>query len=390
MFLSKWEERALQGEYGEALQIAMRFLVNMGEIFGAEKLIEISHAHISGISYFNIGDEGIEFLRDLAKVNATTRTYTTANPYSISLDLPHKFPRNIVAKQAEIVELLNKIGIDEKSYTCLPYILRRPAPGEHLAWAESSAVIYANSILGARTNREGGISALMAAIAGRTYYSGMHLDEFRKPTEVFIYDGKVDSIAIASLLGIYIGLHTQGIPYIAARSIAKRDIVLRNLLASIATTSSSPMAFIEGVTKENVDEQYLSSLGRHVITESDLRKYGSECNAPVLLLGCPHVATESELNELLTETYNSIKSGKLKANRIIVTIAPTVEFRSSETRNLVDKLRSADVEVLILRGCTVVTNIKMLNIDSVATPHGKAAYYLEKLWGVKSCISGTA
>ena len=213
MYLNRTEEKMLSGEYGEVMRKAIEILVKVGEALGAEKLIEIGHAHISGVSYFNIGDEGLELLRDISREGVKVKVYTTANPYSLA-GLGLYKDESIVRKQRELIDILIKLGVDRESFTCIPYKLRRPAKGEHLAWAESSAVIYANSILGAYTNRESGITALMAALVGKTYDAGMHRLENRRVEVEVNVEFDVSSILESSLLGLHIGRIVKGIPLI--------------------------------------------------------------------------------------------------------------------------------------------------------------------------------
>ncbi len=195
MYLTKEEELILAGEYGYALQKAMEILVALGDIYGADRLIPIKSAQVAGVSYKNIGDAGIEFLRDFVEAGAKVSVYTTLNPAGIGDD-------EFMEKQMEVLELYRKMGIEVTS-TCTPYYGANLPPkfgGDHIAWSESSAVSFANSILGARTNREGGPSSLAAAIVGKTPNYGLHLDENRKATVIVDVKAKVKTFADYSVL----------------------------------------------------------------------------------------------------------------------------------------------------------------------------------------------
>lgn len=386
MYLTRWEEKALSGEFGEALRISMEVLVKVCRSLKAERLVEISHAHVSGVSYFNIGDEGLELLEDLATKGARVSVYTTANPASVALlDIfSTRYSSSIVDKQRRVVELLIKMGVESKSFTCAPYKLRYPSYGEHLAWAESSAVIYANSVVGARTNREGGVVALMAAIAGRTCYCGLHLDENRRLTEYIEVEFPVDSIALASALGLYIGRITRGVPYIKLGiklSGRARDIAIRSMLASIATTSSSAMALIEGVSPEA--KKSLSDVpGEKISIElRDIRRLIEDTCSNTLYIGCPHIDVD-EAKEILNILS---KTGGTGIEKIYTTI-PYYEFeyltRLSEN--------VGGVEVVYLPGvCLVVSDLSGV-MGRLATIHGKARHYIPRLAGVESCLIGIA
>ncbi|MEM0027208.1 MAG: aconitase X [Ignisphaera sp.] len=392
MYLSRIEEKMLSGEFGEVTKKAMEIIVKVGEVFGAERLIDIAHAHISGVSYFNIGDEGLEFLTDLSQKGAKTRVYTTANPYSFAgLSLYNNEELN--RKQIQIIEALIKIGIDPNSFTCIPYALRKPAIGEHLAWAESSAVIYANSVLGAFTNREGGITALMAALIGKTYDSGMHRIENRTASEEIIIEFNINSILLASLLGLHIGRLTRGVPYIKAKYSVEKEamfnLLLKNMLASIASTSSASMAILDGITPPNT---YIidSSIERIHIDEKELYQSIDNmlCKSDALLLGCPHL-TQEEMLMLLRDEYIDIFK-KHGISKIIVTVGANLNIRSVEISNIINKIRERHkINVEIMPGsCAVVSNLRLLNMASVYTPHGKAIHYLYNLSGAKPCIIG--
>jgi len=386
MHLSRIEERMLSGEYGEVVEKAIRVVVKVGEALGAERLVEISHAHVSGISYFNIGDEGLELLEDLSNKGAKVGVYTTANPYSFAGLALYK-DKELVEKQVRIIGSLLKMGVDPNSFTCTPYKLRKPLIGEHLAWAESSAVIYANSVLGARTNREGGLVALMSALIGRTYYAGMHSMENRKASEVIVALFDVDSILIASLLGLYIGGVSHRIPYIRARYSAENelllDIMLRSMLASIATTSDLPMAVLESVTPQHT---YIIEKGETISVDiRELENMDMKCYSDTLLLGCPHI-TLHELEALLRDRHLDLLQ-KYGISKAIVTVPKYDEKHYDVVSRLIQKARERySIEVQILPGaCAVVSNLKLLGFTTIATPHGKALHYLQNLAGVKPC-----
>ena len=154
MYLTKEEEKMLNGEYGEATRKAMEILVALGDIFGADRLIEVSSVQVAGVSYDNIGDAGLEFLNELAK-DGKVKVTTTLNPAGMdienwkSLGISEEFAE----KQIQVIEAFKKLGIIP-TCTCVPYLIGNlPRFGEHIAWSESSAVAFANSVIGARTNR---------------------------------------------------------------------------------------------------------------------------------------------------------------------------------------------------------------------------------------------
>src|SRR5438094_7766928 len=163
------DQRRLRDEGTPSQRKAMQILLALGGLSEAKRLVPITSAHVSGASYKMIGDPGLEFLEDFAR-DARVAVPTTVNPLGTDLaqwrDLG--IPAEFADKQERIARAYGSMGV-RPSFTCTPYLVgARPAFGEHVAWAESNAVCFANSVLGARTNREGGPSALAAAIDGAT------------------------------------------------------------------------------------------------------------------------------------------------------------------------------------------------------------------------------
>ena len=181
MYLTREEEEMYEGAEGPAVQKSMEILVALGDIYEAEKLVDITSAQISGVSYKTIGDAGLEFLEALGQ-DAHVRVQSTLNPAGVDLEFWKElgFSEEFTKKQLRIVKAYQKMGVTT-TCTCTPYLVGNvPRLGDHIAWSESSAVCYANSVLGAKSNREGGPGALSAAICGKTAEYGYHLDEHRK------------------------------------------------------------------------------------------------------------------------------------------------------------------------------------------------------------------
>ncbi len=304
MYLTKEEEKMLDGEYGEAIAKAMRILVAVGEIYGAERMVEITSAHISGVSYKTIGDGGLEFLEDFSKSGAKVKVKTTLNPAGIDvidwrrLDIADK---EYVEKQKRIIEAYRRMGV-EITLTCTPYYISNiPSFGDHIAWAESSAVIYANSVIGARTNREGAPSALAAAITGRTPYFGLHLDENRRAREKVVVKAELNDPAEFGALGIFVARQKARLPYfVFLKKVENLRVFVKYLGAALAAEGSIPMMHIEGFTPEwdRYDHEFEDTIE---IEAKDLQEIFEEssCEASELIaLGCPHLSPE-ELKMLL-------------------------------------------------------------------------------------------
>lgn len=293
MYLTKDEERILNGEFGETKRKAMEILVALGDIYGAERLIPVTSAHVSGISYYNIGDEGLEFLEDFLK-EGRVAVKTTINPGALDLMRWRElgFDEDLFRKQLNIVELLSKAGV-EPIPTCTPYYIgNKPSKREHVAWAESSAVTYANSVLGAYSNRESGISALASAMIGKTPCYGLHLDENRAPqitVKVLVEKERLDYGALGYAVSKKVD---NKIPYVVGLKGASDDD-LRYFSASLSTYSAISLFYYEWGPWANVEppkdgvEVELSDLKSAYEYLSDEGK-----EVDLVWVGCPHASIE--------------------------------------------------------------------------------------------------
>ncbi|MHA1348094.1 MAG: aconitase X, partial [Candidatus Heimdallarchaeaceae archaeon] len=164
------------GEYGKAVQFAMKLIVKIGKIYQADDLIDVSSAHILG-HYGSLHDAGVEFYEKLANLEAKCKIPTTVDPSSLPENWEEiNIPNNYAEKQLRLYRAIQKIGVIQ-NWSCTPYEFANiPRYGEYIAWAESSAVVYANSVLGARTNRTPAGLDIAAAITGRMPRIGFYLD----------------------------------------------------------------------------------------------------------------------------------------------------------------------------------------------------------------------
>ncbi|MBM3309522.1 MAG: DUF521 domain-containing protein, partial [Candidatus Altiarchaeales archaeon] len=251
MHLTREEEKILDGEQGNAAAKSMKILVALGEIYKAESLIPVGSVQIAGVSYDNLGDAGLEYLAELA-VDGRSKVLTTLNPAGMDMRDWKKLgiSDEFAVKQKLVVEAFARMGV-VTTCTCTPYLIGNlPAFGEHVAWAESSAVTFVNSVVGARSNREGGPSAIASSIIGKTPAYGLHLDENRKPQFHVEVKAKVESLADWGALGYAIGkVSNMRVPYITGLKKTSIDN-LKSFGASIITYGSSPLYHMEGITPE--------------------------------------------------------------------------------------------------------------------------------------------
>ena len=378
MDLIREEESILNGEQGEGRQKAMELVTALGKIYGAEDLIDITSAHLSGASYKTIGDGGLKYLEDMVAGGAKVSVPSTLNP--VGMDRTRwkemHITEHFAEKQLRIIELYGSMGI-KTTCSCTPYIGPNvPTLGDHVAWAESSALSFVNSFIGARTNREGGPGALAAAILGKTANYGLHLDENRKPTVVI--DADIDgSIFSYSLLGQAVGMAIgSGVPYF--RGISPEVEEAKTLSAAMAASGSVALYHAEGVTPEagNYD---VSGLEVIHIGEDELKAAYDKLNTvddiQLIALGCPHL-TEKEMHQIA-----SFLKGKKKVNKDIeIWFCTSAEVRDKCPE---DVRIMEEFGPVLADTCMVVAPIEG-TFERTGTNSAKAGNYLPTLCSQKA------
>ncbi len=378
MDLTREEESILNGEQGEGRQKAMELVTALGKIYGAEDLIDITSAHLSGASYKTIGDGGLKYLEDMVAGGAKVSVPSTLNP--VGMDRTRwkemHITEHFAEKQLRIIELYGSMGI-KTTCSCTPYIGPNvPTLGDHVAWAESSALSFVNSFIGARTNREGGPGALAAAILGKTANYGLHLDENRKPTVVI--DADIEgSIFSYSLLGQAVGMAIgSGVPYF--RGISPEVEEAKTLSAAMAASGSVALYHAEGVTPEagNYD---VSGLEVIHIGEDELKAAYDKLNTvddiQLIALGCPHL-TEKEMHQIA-----SFLKGKKKVNKDIeIWFCTSAEVRDKCPE---DVRIMEEFGPVLADTCMVVAPIEG-TFERTGTNSAKAGNYLPTLCSQKA------
>ena len=303
MQLDRYDQALLDGEYGETKQKMMEILVSLGKIYDAERLIEVKNVQVSGASFKTIGDAGLEWLNSLSG-KAVVPSFL--NPIGMpregweSLGISGEFGR----KQLDVNAAYTRLGI-RPSCTCTPYYFTLVERGDHLAWSESSAVVYANSVLGARTNREGGPSALASALTGKTPEYGLHIVKNRIPEIEFqLADpeaAKTWTQAEYGALGIIAGaIAGNKIPLF--RGIRPKADMLKSLGAAMAASGAVALFHVEDITPEArfpFFKKHFAEDEREVITieTEEIKELFSELEPEAVAVGCPHLSRD-ELQEL--------------------------------------------------------------------------------------------
>ena len=365
MELTKDEERILGGKEGEGKKKAMEILASLGEINEAQKLIPIKSAQVSGVSYKTIGDYGLEFLSDWASSGAKVKAFTTLNPGGVDIDIADElgYSKTFIEKQKQIIEVYRSMGITP-SCTCTPYLAGNlPKFGESIAWAESSSVIYANSVLGARTNAESGISALASAIIGKTPYYGLHLEENRGPTFEVSVEASGNDMADYAAMGYAIGQEHDGVPLFVGIKPSKDDM---RLMGAALATGSISMFHVKDVIPEKVEKEKLEkiSFGQEELKEA-YDKLNTTEEPDIICIGCPHCSIEEAMDVIKTNPKREVWIFTARQNR------PALE-KHAKGKNV----------KIISDTCMVVSPLEDLGIKSVGVNSAKAAFYCRNLSGL--------
>lgn len=363
----------LAGEYGEVLERNFRLLVRLGDIYGADRMIPVGSVQVAGVSYKSIGDPGLEFLEDLADKGARVRVPTTLNPPGMDLEDWRQlgFPEDFAEKQLRIIEAFRRMGV-MMTATCTPYLVGNlPRFREHLAWSESSAVSFANSVIGARTNREGGPSALAAALCGVTPNYGLHLDENRQPTVLVDVKVELGHEADFGALGYHVGKTIEkGVPYFKGIKHADVD-QLKALGAAMAASGAIALYHVEGITPE-ADLVNVEGLEKLEVDEGELKGAYEKLNTgeepDIAILGCPHASLKE-----IAELAEKLEGKHLRKPLWICTARATK--RAAEGMGLVDAIERAGGRV-VADTCAVVAPIERMGFKCTAVNSGKAASYL--------------
>lgn len=348
MKLTPEQQAMLNGEKGETMAKVVKTLVMYGDAFGAERMVPVTSKY--GHTVISFGLKAIkpvyELYDQLIDAGLTSAQKFTADPRPIDDNIPTSLLEDIVFKkimythQASYEEQLKKLGIKgEDDYTCTCYmdeVGNKPAKGEVLSWAESSAVVYANSVLGARCNRNSGIIELMGSVAGFVPEFGLLTDEGRKAT--WIIEVKCEKKPEAQLLGSAIGMKVmEEVPYIKGLDkwlgTELTDGVcayLKDFGAATASNGSVGLYHIENLTPEAKEQgEALIKEGAQIYVIDDAELERVKASYPIIwknkdakpelcFVGCPHMSVQQ-----LKDWTDAIEE-KLRANGLSKVTVPTV------------------------------------------------------------------
>ena len=363
MILTKEQQAILNGEKGETLAKVMQSVVRYGELFGAEKLVPVTSKYNHLVTSFGLKALGpvYELMNKLIEEGAVSGQKFSVDPRPIDKNVPANFLQKFIfnnfmySRQDFYEDQLKKLGLmNENAFTCTCYmdeVGNKPQKGEVLSWAESSAVVYANSVLGARCNRNSGIIDIMGSVVGYVPYFGLVTDEGRKAT--WIVEIKTTKKPEAQLLGSAIGMKVmEAVPYI--KGLDKwlgnelNDAActyLKDFGAATASNGAVGLYHVAGLTPEAVEqgESLITKDAKvYVIDDKELeRVYQSypviwknpDAKPKLCFMGCPHMSLE-QLKSWTDKVEGALAEAGNKKVVIptVFTAAPAVikEFEKTE------------------------------------------------------------
>jgi predicted aconitase len=371
MELARDEEKALDGKYGEALATAYRILLAIGEATGAQKLVPVKWAHISGVNYNTIGDGGIRFLEKFS-TSAKFAIRATINPMGYDRSKPEDIPHSFQERQENIAGSYERMGATP-SFTCTPYeVFDLPQKGTTVSFAESNAVLFSNSLLGLKTNKESALSALASSVTGKTPLSDLRLEEARSPKVAIESDFDFRTELDFGLLGYFAGKAVKD-SSVALDSINRLDTIqAKALCAAMGTSGSCGMFTFGGKVKEKI------SFGKKE-AGSVMDELSSTDDADIIALGSPQLGI-SELKLLAKLT------GTKKFTRRCMVFCSRAIYNNAVKIGLAGKIEKSGVDFRC-DSCTCLTPyVTKDKYDGVITNSVKGAYYLSKSNKVKVAL----
>jgi len=375
MYLTPEEEKLFNGKSGPTYQKAIEILAALGDIYEADRLIPIKSAQIAGVSYKTIGDAGLEWISDLKGKVAVP---SILNPAGMDLVCWKEMgiSEDFAKKQEKIIQAYSALGVRIEC-SCTPYNIfdNLAGFGDHVAWSESSAISYANSVIGARTNREGGPSALAAALIGKTPNYGFHLDENRKPVVSIIVETELhdsDYGALGYIVGEMVG---DKVPLFKLKSKPSKD-ELKSLGAAMAASGAVALYHVSGITPEA--GKYEAPKEKITIEEKQIKEVYSKGEPDLIAFGCPH----SSVSEL--ERLAQLLTGKKVKKEVWICTSRAIKNKHPE---LIKRIEKSGAKVFC-DTCMVVSPASE-RFSCMMVNSGKAHKYVPNLCGVKSILGRT-
>ena len=362
MYLTDEQQAILSGSRGETMAKVMKTLVMYGEAFGADKMVPVTSEYNHLVTSFGLKmmTPVFELMQQLIDAGVVSGQKFSVDPRPLDKNVPANFLQNIVfnkfmySKQEAYESQLKQLGLmDENAFTCACYLDQvgnKPQKGEVLSWAESSAVVYANSVLGARCNRNSGIMDIMGSIAGFVPHFGLLTDEGRKAT--WVVRVETSQKPEAQLLGSAIGMKVmEDVPYIYGMDKWLGDELndencayLKDFGAATASNGAVGLYHVDNLTpeaKEQGSSLIAEGAKEFVVTDAVLEE--TKKNYPVMwknpdaqpklcFVGCPHMSLQ-QLKDWTVAVEQGLQAAGNKKVRIptVFTAAPAVKKQFEQT-----------------------------------------------------------
>ena len=363
MYLTPEQQDILNGSKGETMAKVMKTLVMYGETFGAEKMVPVSSKYNHLVTSFGLKmmKPVFDLMQQLIDAGAVSGQEFSVDPRPVDGNVPANFLQNFIfnkimySKQESYEQQLKELGLmNEDAFTCASYLDQvgnKPEKGEILSWAESSAVVYANSVLGARCNRNSGIMDIMGSIAGYVPYFGLLTDEGRKAT--WIVKVQCKNKPEAQLLGSAIGMKVmEDVPYITGMNEwlgselnDENCAYLKDFGAATASNGAVGLYHIANLTpeaKELGESLIVENAQEYIIDDAELERVKNEypviwknpaAKPKLCFVGCPHMSMQ-QLKDWTVRVEEGLKASGNKKVLIptVFTTAPAVkkEFEQTE------------------------------------------------------------
>lgn len=412
MKLTEEQEAILNGRDGETMAKVMETMVRYGELFGAESMVPVTSEYNHLVTSFGLKALGAvyDLMEQLIDTGAVSSQKFSADPRPLDKNVPSSFLQNVVfqkfmySKQDYYENQLKKLGLmEDDAFTCTCYmdeVGNTSKKGDVLSWSESSAVVYANSVLGARCNRNSGIIDLMGSIVGYVPYFGLLTEEGRKAT--WIVEIRTTKKPEAQLLGSAIGMKVmEDVPYI--KGLDKwlggtldedAKTYLKDFGAATASNGAVGLYHVEGITPEAVEQGealLVEDPKVYVVDDAELQRiYDSypviwkkkDAKPKLCFMGCPHMS----LNQLIQWT-EKVEEGLQKANRkkvvipTVFTAAPAVIKKFEETP-YAERLKKTGVVVsyicpLMYMNNPLSTSMPVITSSNKLRTYTSARYYTD-------------
>lgn len=402
MKLNEQQKEMLNGKNGQGARKAMEILLAYGECYEAKRMIPITSVHIAG-NYPVLLDEGIEWLEDLAKDGTKVSVYTTKNPEMFDFEEAEalKIPNIYQVRQKRIHEALKSLGVIP-TYSCHHYLVGNvPRFGDHIAWASSGSQVYANSVIGARSNRDGDHVALAAAVTGVIPEWGMHITENRKadmlidvgPLDLSKYDpadykalgwhmGKIVGTRIPAFINLPSNMHIEEV---------------KGLLYTLTVTGATGLVHLVGITPEaaTLDAAFGGAPPTSadvIASQEDVNKAyreistTSEEKVDMVMFGCPQCSIQ-EVQEIAT-----LLEGKKLHPKTQLWICTSGWVKTLCKRmGLLDILESSGARIMADVGAADGPHLylKEQGIRVVALNSARGCYYAHNLCGMDTLFGST-